>query len=171
MNFDSVRESAQNLVERQHAERTAQQKIPKSVVGPAVGGFKRPEALEYHILKLSNIPPGPSRADILVRISPTQTLDIVFPFEPAEVRNICIGVRDLAMTKGDRVAVATLCHYLVWMMASSRFPQEKLTLGVRTTWEHVLQQMSEEYDYPLPSLKVAVKELQERQTQDLARRP
>lgn len=139
-----------------------------TVVGPPVEGFKRTPALEKHILNLSKLPPG--KADLLVKLEPVgKNIDFVFVSIPNFAEPL-IAAREACMTKGDRKAIVSLCHLVMWTVVTTWVDDKEVDLRQKTL-ETILKQWSKEYDYPLEELRAAVNATQENTKHDDFRRP
>ncbi|KIY73880.1 hypothetical protein CYLTODRAFT_485025 [Cylindrobasidium torrendii FP15055 ss-10] len=142
--------------------------VLNAFIGPPIEGFKRTPALEEHILYLSKLPPG--KADLLVKLEPvSKNIDFVFVSTPGFSEPL-VAARKACMTKGDRKAIVSLCHLVMWTIVTTWADSKEVNLRQKTL-EAILKQWSEEYDYPLEELRVAVNAAQENTKHDDFRRP
>lgn len=133
-----------------------------SQIGPSIPPFKRNPALINHIRQLSLHP----TVDFVLRTSSLpdreQITHLDFPFEP--VQKLVRSHREIAMTTGDKTAVAKLCQFIVWFGMAKHLDQM-----YGWEFETVIQQMAKEFAFP--ELKAAMIEMQTLQFRDAFQRP
>ncbi|KAJ7613076.1 hypothetical protein FB45DRAFT_1112779 [Roridomyces roridus] len=129
------------------APSTPEQQSPQ--IGPRLSGFKRPGALLFQVAQLKRLSP---EYDYLIFLDKGQAC---FSFPHPPIRAAFRTCRDKAMTTGDRRAVATLGHFLLFK------------IGVDP--DDMMEQIEVEYDFP--EILCAVDEMEERRFLDFAERP
>lgn len=149
------------------AVKAAIPRVPEALVtsqiGPSIPPFKRTPALINHIRKLSLQP----KLDLVVRTSsqPDREQFSNLDFEKFKpVQNLVRSHREIAMTTGDRTAVAKLYQFIVWFAMAKHFDQIH-----GWDYEVMIQQIAKEFTFP--ELKVAMIEMQTLQFRDQLSRP
>lgn len=131
--------------------------VDAPAIGPSIPPFKRSPALTLHVCQLNSAPD----VDLFLRISSRpdreQFTRMSIPFKP--VQTVLRSHRDIAMTTGDKTAVAKLCQFIVWFFMAKNFDQSS-----GWDFEAMTQQMAKEF--AIPELKAAMIELQTLQFQD-----
>ncbi len=140
---------------------------PRSIVsdanvsqfGPARNGFKRTPQLISHMRQLDMDPD----VDFFPYVDPVGGPRAFYVDFPA-VRELFLAARERAMVDGSKEAAAELCHYIIWQ---SRARLEDVLMG----FDHnrTVNEMEKEFDHP--NLRLAFKELQDRQWADELKRP
>ncbi|THV02727.1 hypothetical protein K435DRAFT_836239 [Dendrothele bispora CBS 962.96] len=141
------------------APRTAIPAPSSSQIGPPVSGYKRSPFLVGHIRELDMNP----KVDFVLRIGPNEFVNIDTPYPP--IQKLFRAARDKAMTTGDKVTVAELCHYIIWFCRAKWYDKEK-----GFNFDATIEQMEKEFEFP--ELRKAMLEMQDRQWADAQyRRP
>lgn len=133
-------------------------------VGPPVEPFRRSSALNVHIYRLSES--QSEGADFIVHYNSGEYIIFTFPLTPPTLRTVCVDARELAMTKGDRPAIAALCQFVLWHLMGK---EEKSKCMTHLQANAALHRWAVEFDYP--GLKDEVENLFYRQIVDCSGRP
>lgn len=133
-------------------------------IGPSAPPFKRTLALIDHIRKLNDSP----KTDLFIRTKsdpgPESFTKLDFDgFKP--IQDLIRSHREIAMTTGDKTAIAKLCHHVIWLILAKHFDDDKWGWDC----DAMIQQMAKEYAFP--GLKGALIEMQRLLFLDPFKRP
>ncbi|KAJ7613130.1 hypothetical protein FB45DRAFT_273076 [Roridomyces roridus] len=121
-------------------------------IGPPLPGFKRSGPLIFQITQLNQLSP---QYDYIIYMEGGRRGYVTFSHPTiGPAFRVC---RDKAMTTGDRLVIAKLAHFLILLYRS-----EPRMQGIGVESYAMVEQLTLEFDFPVPEILRAVEEMEAR---------